>query len=60
MEQNLNLIYQTSFENVSFLELQKYCTDLISKRPDKLFESISFSSIPEKLLVSIIQIIIFK
>jgi hypothetical protein len=55
MEQNFSLVYRTSFENNSFLELQKYCTDLISKRPDKLFKSVSFSSIPEKLLVSIIQ-----
>jgi hypothetical protein len=55
MEQNFNLVYKTSFENNSFLELQKYCTDLISKGPDKIFKSISFSSIPEKLLISIIQ-----
>ncbi|EXX67296.1 hypothetical protein RirG_115700 [Rhizophagus irregularis DAOM 197198w] len=55
MEQNFNLIYQTSFENDSFLELQKYCTDLISKGPDKIFNSLNFSSIPEKLLVTIIQ-----
>ena len=55
MEQNFNLIYQTSFENNSFLELQKYCTDLITKEPDKIFNSLNFSLIPEKLLVSIIQ-----
>src|SRR5437763_14589747 len=55
MEQNFNLIYQTSFEDDSFLKLQKYCTDLTSKEPDKLFESPNFSSIPEKLLVSLIQ-----
>src|SRR6266498_220439 len=55
MEQNFDLIYQTSFENDSFLELQKYCTDLITKGPDKIFKSPNFSSIPEKLLVSIIQ-----
>ncbi|EXX57065.1 hypothetical protein RirG_210540 [Rhizophagus irregularis DAOM 197198w] len=55
MEQNFNLIYQTSFENINFLELQKYCTDLISKGPDKVLKSISFSSISEKLLISIIQ-----
>ncbi|GBB99753.1 hypothetical protein RclHR1_03620002 [Rhizophagus clarus] len=55
MEQNFNLVYQTSFENNSFLELQKYCTNLISKRPDKILKSISFSSIPEKLLISIIR-----
>ncbi|UZO02471.1 uncharacterized protein OCT59_020951 [Rhizophagus irregularis] len=55
IEQNFNLVYQASFENDSFLELQKYCTNLISKSPDKILKSISFSSIPEKLLVSIIQ-----
>ncbi|GES96369.1 carbohydrate-binding module family 13 protein [Rhizophagus clarus] len=36
-------------------KLQKYCTNLISKRPDKILKSISFSSIPEKLLISIIR-----
>ena len=55
MEQNFNLIYQTIFENESFLELQKYCTELISKQPDKIFKSPNFSSIPEKLLVSVVQ-----
>ena len=55
MEQNFDLIYQTSFENDSFLELQKYCTDLISKEPNKIFNSPNFSSIPEKLLVTLIQ-----
>src|SRR5438034_9957165 len=39
MEQNFDLIYQTSFENNSFLQLQKYCTDLISKKPCKIFNS---------------------
>src|SRR6266498_1343488 len=55
MEQNFDLIYQKSFENDSFSELQKYCTDLITKGPDKIFNSPNFSSIPENLLVSIIQ-----
>src|SRR6266480_4565783 len=55
MEQNFDLIYETSFENDSFSDLQKYCTDLISKEPDKLFNSLNFSSISEKLLVMLIQ-----
>jgi hypothetical protein len=55
MEENFNLVYQTSFENDSFTELQKYCTNLISKEPDKIFKSSNFFSISEKLLVSIIQ-----
>src|SRR6266498_2349710 len=55
MEQNFDLIYRTSFENNSFLQLQKYCTDLISKEPRKIFNSPNFSLISEKLLVSLIQ-----
>jgi hypothetical protein len=55
MEQNFNLIYQTSFKNDSLLELQKYCTDLITKKPNKIFKSLNSSSISEKLLVSLIQ-----
>src|SRR5205085_11846106 len=55
MEQNFNFIYQTSFGSDSFLELQKYCTDLISKEPNKIFKSPDFSTVPEKLLVSFIQ-----
>jgi hypothetical protein len=55
MEQNFNLVYQTSFENDSFLELQKYCTELLSKEPDKIFKSSCFTSISEKSLVSLIQ-----
>ncbi|GES96378.1 carbohydrate-binding module family 13 protein [Rhizophagus clarus] len=55
MEQNFSLIYQTCSENNSFLELQQYCTGLISKKPNKILKSISFSSVPEKLLISIIQ-----
>jgi hypothetical protein len=55
MEQNFNMIYQTSFENDSFSELQKYCIDLMSKEPIKIFNSLNFSSISEKILISIIQ-----
>jgi hypothetical protein len=55
LEQNFNLVYQTSVENDSFLELQKYCNNIILKKPDKIFESPNFSSIPEKVLISLIQ-----
>ncbi|RGB41332.1 TLD-domain-containing protein [Rhizophagus diaphanus] len=55
IEQNFNMIYQMSFENNSFLELQKYCTDLITKEPDKIFKSLDFSTISEKLMISLIQ-----
>ncbi|RIA78916.1 hypothetical protein C1645_842068 [Glomus cerebriforme] len=55
MKQNFDLIYITSFENNSFLDLQKYCIDLITKEPNKIFKLPNFSSIPENLLISIIQ-----
>ncbi|UZO23325.1 uncharacterized protein OCT59_015668 [Rhizophagus irregularis] len=55
IEQNIDLIYQTSFGNDSFLELQKYCTNLIIKESNKIFNSPNFSSIPEKLLITLIQ-----
>jgi hypothetical protein len=55
IEQNFNMVYQASLENNSFLELQEYCTNLISDEPDKIFKSLNFSSIPEKLLISIVQ-----
>ncbi|RIA87325.1 hypothetical protein C1645_878102 [Glomus cerebriforme] len=55
IDQNFDLIYQTSFENDSFLELQKYCIELISKEPNKIFNSTNLSSISEKVLISLIQ-----
>jgi hypothetical protein len=55
MEQNFNIVYKTSFENNSFLDLQNYCANLITKEPDKLFKSLNSYSIPEKLLISLIK-----
>ena len=55
MKQDFSLIYQTSSENDSFFELQKFCTDLIFEKPEKIFESHDFTSIPEKSLITLIQ-----
>ncbi|CAB4403735.1 unnamed protein product [Rhizophagus irregularis] len=55
MEQNFNLIYKTSFDNDSFLKLQDFCTELISKKPEKIFNSVDFISLSEKCLISLIQ-----
>ncbi|CAB4421441.1 unnamed protein product [Rhizophagus irregularis] len=55
MKNNFNMIYKTSFENDSLLELQNYCNYLITEKPDKIFKSLDFSSIPEKILISLIQ-----
>ncbi|EXX54210.1 uncharacterized protein OCT59_025937 [Rhizophagus irregularis] len=55
LEQNFNLIYKMSFENNSFLKLQNFCTEIISKEPEKIFNSIDFVSISEKCLISLIK-----
>ncbi|GBB87381.1 hypothetical protein RclHR1_13840002 [Rhizophagus clarus] len=55
MEQNFNLIYKTSFENNSFIELQNFCTELMSKEPEKIFYSNDFNSLSENCLISLIQ-----
>ena len=55
VEQNFILVYQASFEHDSFLELQKLCIDIITDKPEKIFESADFISIPEKSLISLIQ-----
>ena len=35
--------------------LQKFCTELISKEPEKIFKSPDFTLIPEKTLVALIR-----
>jgi hypothetical protein len=55
MEQNFGLIYQTSFQSSSLLELQQFCTDLITNSPEKIFKSSDITLLPEKPLVSIIK-----
>ncbi|GBB83233.1 hypothetical protein RclHR1_00100037 [Rhizophagus clarus] len=55
LEQNFSLIYQTSFENDSFLDLQNFCANFISQYSEKIFSSPDFTSISEKILISLIQ-----
>jgi hypothetical protein len=55
MEQNFGLIYKTSFADNSFLKLQNFCTEFMSKEPEKVFNSIDFTSISENCLISLIQ-----
>ncbi|CAG8691592.1 16137_t:CDS:2 [Funneliformis caledonium] len=44
-----------SFEHESLSELQKFCTKIAFKEPGKIFTLSNYYSIPEKLLVSLIQ-----
>ncbi|PKB94678.1 hypothetical protein RhiirA5_438255 [Rhizophagus irregularis] len=57
MEQNFDLIYQTSYEIDSFLDLQSYYNDLISNEPDKIFKSPQITVIQnDNLQISEIQV----
>ena len=44
-----------SFENNSFLKLQNFCAEIISKESEKIFNSIDFVSISVKCLISLIK-----
>jgi hypothetical protein len=55
IEQHFALINQTSFGNDSFLKLRQFCTELMSKEPEKIFKSANFISIPEKALITLLQ-----
>ncbi|EXX53052.1 uncharacterized protein OCT59_029388 [Rhizophagus irregularis] len=55
MEQHFELIYRTSFQSNNLSELQQFCTDFITKSPDKIFKSLDFTSLPEKSLISLIK-----
>ncbi|GES90304.1 hypothetical protein GLOIN_2v1779084 [Rhizophagus clarus] len=55
MEQHFGLVYQTSFQSNSLLELQNFCTDYMSKSPQKIFDSFDFTSLNEKSLIALIK-----
>ncbi|GBC38719.2 hypothetical protein GLOIN_2v1473716 [Rhizophagus irregularis DAOM 181602=DAOM 197198] len=55
MEENFTFIHNTSFQHDSFTELQKFCTDIMTNYPEKIFNSLDFTSIPEKSLISLIE-----
>jgi hypothetical protein len=55
MEQHFELIHKSSFQSNSLLELQQFCTDFMVKSPEKIFESLDFTSLPEKSLIQLIK-----
>ncbi|RIB28420.1 hypothetical protein C2G38_2028533 [Gigaspora rosea] len=48
-------VYQKSFQNNKFQDLQNWCNDIIVKYPEKFFESEDFTSIQENSLISVIK-----
>src|SRR5215213_3370880 len=55
MEQHFELVRRTSFQHNHLLELQKFCTDFMTRSPEKIFKSLDFTSLPEKSLVSLLK-----
>ncbi|EXX53830.1 hypothetical protein RirG_240220 [Rhizophagus irregularis DAOM 197198w] len=55
MEQHFGFVYQTSFQSNTLLELQNFCTNLMTKFPQKIFNSFDFTLISEKSLISLIK-----
>src|SRR6266542_1217497 len=51
LEQHFEFTYQTCFQSKNLLELQKFCTDLMAKSPEKIFKSLDFTSLSEKSLI---------
>ncbi|RIB11138.1 hypothetical protein C2G38_131260 [Gigaspora rosea] len=52
---NFMRIYQKSFQNNQFQNLQKWCNDFLVKYPNKIFDSEDFTSLQENALVSLIK-----
>jgi hypothetical protein len=55
LEQHFELIYQAGFQSNSLLKLQNFCTDCMTKTPQKIFKSLDFTSLSEKSLISLIK-----
>ncbi|RIB11140.1 hypothetical protein C2G38_131274 [Gigaspora rosea] len=52
---NFMRIYQKSFQNNQFQNLQKWCNDFLVKYPNKIFDSEDITSLQENALVSLIK-----
>ncbi|RIB20913.1 hypothetical protein C2G38_1151655 [Gigaspora rosea] len=48
-------VFQKSFQNNKFQELQNWCNNIIVKHPEKFFESEDFTSIQENTIISVIK-----
>src|SRR2546430_10711945 len=55
MEQNFEFTYQTSYQSNNLSEIQQFCSNFMTKFPEKIFKSIDFTSLPENVLVQLIE-----
>ncbi|RIB27899.1 BTB/POZ protein, partial [Gigaspora rosea] len=52
---NFSRVYQISFQNENFLDLQKFCNDIITKHPRMIFDSDDFNNLQENALISLLK-----
>jgi hypothetical protein len=55
IEQNFELTHRISFQSDNLFEIQQFCTKLMAKSPEKIFNSFDFTSLPEKSLIKLIE-----
>jgi hypothetical protein len=55
LEQHFGLTQQIISQSNNLFKLQEFCTNIVIQSPEKVFKSLSFTSLPEKSLISIIK-----
>ncbi|RIB09361.1 hypothetical protein C2G38_2209118 [Gigaspora rosea] len=50
-----NQVYSISFQDNNFKALQTFCTDILAKHPNLVFDSDDFSSVQENALVTLLK-----
>ena len=55
MKEHFDITKRFSSQSNNLLKLQQFCADFIAKSPEKIFNSLYFTSLPEKILIQIIK-----
>ncbi|GBB83235.1 hypothetical protein RclHR1_00100039 [Rhizophagus clarus] len=55
LEQHFELTHRISFQSDNLLKMQQFCTNLMAKTPEKIFDSFDFTSLLEKSLIKLIE-----
>src|SRR5438045_1526690 len=56
MEEHFDITQRISSQSNNLIKLQQFCADFVAKSPERIFNSLYFTSLPEKYLVQIIKI----
>jgi hypothetical protein len=55
LEQHFGFTQQIISQTNNLFKLQEFCTNIVIQSPEKVFKSLSFTSFPEKSIISIIK-----